>query len=73
MSILKYALLTVLIVLLLAMVLVGILSVTRGATVRTVITEATAARRIGGVRQNARTPKCRFAVFDRGRFDGADR
>jgi len=39
MSILKYALLTVLIVLLLAMVLVGILSVTRGATVRTVITE----------------------------------
>jgi cardiolipin synthase len=39
MSILKYTLLTVLIVLMLAMVLIGILSVTRGATVRTVITE----------------------------------
>ena len=39
MSILKYTLLTVLIILLLAMVLVGVLSVTRGATVRTVIAE----------------------------------
>ena len=39
MSILKYTLLTVLIVLLLAFVLVGILSITRGATVRTVIAE----------------------------------
>ena len=39
MSILKYSLLTVLIILVLAMVLVGILSLTRGATVRTVIAE----------------------------------
>lgn len=39
MSILKYTLLTVLLVFLLSMVLVGILSITRGATVRTVITE----------------------------------
>ena len=39
MNILKYTLLTVLIVLLLSFVLIGILSITRGATVRTVITE----------------------------------
>src|SRR4029079_729601 len=39
MSILKYTLLTVVIVLLLAFVLVGVLSITRGATVRTVIAE----------------------------------
>ena len=39
MSILKYTLFTVLIVLLLAFVLVGILTITRGATVRTVIAE----------------------------------
>ncbi|HKY98647.1 MAG TPA: phospholipase D-like domain-containing protein [Gemmatimonadaceae bacterium] len=39
MSILKYSLLTVLIVLLLGMVLIGILTITRGATVRTVIAE----------------------------------
>src|SRR5687767_14084076 len=39
MSILKYALFTILVVLLLVMMLIGILSVTRGATVRTVITE----------------------------------
>lgn len=39
MSILKYSLLTILIVLLVAMVLVGILTMTRGGTVRTVIAE----------------------------------
>jgi len=39
MNILKYTLLTVLVVLLLSFVLIGILSITRGATVRTVITE----------------------------------
>ena len=39
MSILKYSLLTVLIVLLLGMVLIGVLTITRGATVRTVIAE----------------------------------
>lgn len=39
MSILKYTLFTILVVLLLMMVLIGVLSVTRGATVRTVITE----------------------------------
>lgn len=39
MTILKYSLLTILIILLLAMVLVGVLSLTRGATVRTVIAE----------------------------------
>ena len=39
MTILKYSLLTVLIIVVLAMVLVGILSLTRGATVRTVIAE----------------------------------
>ena len=39
MSILKYSLLTILIVLLLAMVLIGLLTITRGATVRTVIAE----------------------------------
>ena len=39
MTILKYSLLTILIILVLAMVLVGILSLTRGATVRTVIAE----------------------------------
>jgi cardiolipin synthase len=39
MSIVKYAALTLLIILLVALVLVGILSVTRGATVRTVIAE----------------------------------
>jgi len=39
MSILKYTLFTILILLLLAMLLVGILSLTRGATVRTVIAE----------------------------------
>ncbi|MEO8192663.1 MAG: phospholipase D-like domain-containing protein [Gemmatimonadales bacterium] len=39
MSILKYSLLAVVVFLLIVMVLIGILSVTRGATVRTVITE----------------------------------
>src|SRR5690348_9634123 len=39
MSIIKYAALTLLIILLVALILIGILSVTRGATVRTVITE----------------------------------
>jgi len=39
MSIIKYAALTLLIILLVALVLIGILSVTRGATVRTVIAE----------------------------------
>src|SRR5215212_420354 len=39
MTVLKYTLLTVLIVLVLAFVLVGVLSITRGATVRTVIAE----------------------------------
>jgi cardiolipin synthase A/B len=39
MSILKYSLLTILIVLLLGMVLIGVLTITRGATVRTVIAE----------------------------------
>ena len=39
MSILKYTLFTMLIVLLLAFVLIGILTITRGATVRTVLAE----------------------------------
>ena len=39
MSVLKYSLLTILIVLLVAIMLVGLLSLTRGATVRTVIAE----------------------------------
>ncbi|HEX2721994.1 MAG TPA: phospholipase D-like domain-containing protein [Gemmatimonadaceae bacterium] len=39
MGILKYTLLTMLVVLLLVMMLIGVLSVTRGATVRTVIAE----------------------------------
>ena len=39
MNILKYALFTILVVLMLVMMLIGVLSVTRGATVRTVIAE----------------------------------
>ena len=39
MSILKYTLFTILVILLLVMVLIGVLSVTRGATVRTVMAE----------------------------------
>ena len=39
MSILKYSLLTILIILVVSMMLVGFLSITRGATVRTVIAE----------------------------------
>jgi len=39
MSILKYSLITVVVILVLVMMLIGILSVTRGATVRTVIAE----------------------------------
>jgi cardiolipin synthase A/B len=39
MSILKYSLITIVIILVLVMMLIGILSVTRGATVRTVIAE----------------------------------
>ena len=39
MAILKYGLLTIAVVFVLVMVLIGLLSVTRGATVRTVIAE----------------------------------